>query len=486
MSSFSRINRSALAELIVHRKTHIITMIFLGIAGVSYTNTKIRNWNSPEIYFMSLLFFFIALLPLMSLCVSAFKDMHDVPSADVQMAMPLSARERFFSKLMTVCYCWIFPYIFFYGAGGILSIITEHFSYYYDIDGRKIPGTYLPVPEMIFIHMKGFLWGLSIVLFVTASVALCASCIGSKAEAAYIPVILMIDVSVFPYAVYSFVQDKFADVTAYGYSRNFVSPPGFGVMFLDMDENINILYVLLSCVISVAMLAAAMYAYGKRDATSVGYPIVYRGFFEAVIFSSLILLFRLAHSGHGLSGIMFFIIFVGALVLRMVVSRKDITFMKVIKWSGIFAAYYALFLIFSYSACVTGGFGNNKVLPDTSQVSSACPVQLELTCRKMSYDEEINRYPFTINRIISLESAEKAAEIFAEYSDIQNKMPGYFTYSMYDADPDFENGLFLCSVYISGTSIEIEKMYSVTVYSSDIYLDSEKASALYDELNSLR
>ena len=33
MMSFSRINRSALSELIIHTKSHSISMILLGIAG---------------------------------------------------------------------------------------------------------------------------------------------------------------------------------------------------------------------------------------------------------------------------------------------------------------------------------------------------------------------------------------------------------------------------------------------------------------------
>lgn len=493
MSSFERINRSALSELIVHRKTHIISMIFLGIAGLSYINTGMYSGGSPDLYGFSVFFFFAALVPLTGLCSSVFRDMHNVPVADVQMAMPLSASERFLSKLMTICYCWLFPYIFCHGVGNVLSVFMNSFRTVeqYSYDGRRTIIEPASVPEMFGANMKVFLWGLSMALFVVAAVSLCASCVGSRAESSYLPVIMMIVISVLPFETREYIRDMFSDVYLNRNDFSAFNVFGFGAVLFDMDEGISVLWVLVNCLISLAMIAAAMFAYTKRDASTVGYPVVYRGFFEVLMILTLAAVFQLTVSDHSWVGL--FIAFVGSLILRMIVSRKDITIRKTAVWSGIFAFYYALFVLFSYTACITGGFGRNMISPDTSVLNTEkYEVTVEYYCSR--YWRDYREYDYRsnsgyedsvdINRIISAENADKAAAVFSKYANIQNRMPGFFTYSMFRTGEEYKNW-YECRISVHGRKTGPESGY-VSLYSGEIMLDKDSATALFDELKSIR
>ena len=102
MISYKRIYKASDAELISQKKTRIISIILLAFAGLIYGcgSYSKSNWVEPS--YLAVFIYFPALVPLFACCVSVFKDMHDIPSADVSMSMPLSGIERYFSKILTV------------------------------------------------------------------------------------------------------------------------------------------------------------------------------------------------------------------------------------------------------------------------------------------------------------------------------------------------------------------------------------------------
>lgn len=475
MNSFERVNRSALSELIVHRKIHIISMILLGIAGFTYTCTSMSSEGYLDIYEMSMIFYFLALIPLFFVCVNVFREMHDVPSADVQMAMPLSASERFLSRMLTICYIWIFPFIFFDFTGNILSVIINSLN-----ESRYF--TPAPMSEMFAENLKIFLWALSISMFITASVVLCVCCIGSKAESIYLPAIMMIVVSVLPFETQAFISHKFADISARGKELDFLHIFGFGAVFYDVDYISSVFMVLLNCLISLAMTFLAMFAYKKRDAVTVGYPVVFRMFFEAIVICSLAALFQSAHSGnYGVSVIAMFVFFIGALILRMIVSRKDITLSKIAVWSGMFAAYYAVFIMVSYIMCVTGGFGYSQTKPDTSDL-----VERNVTVQYVYYRGGEYNYGYEpVKREFTLSNEEEVVKICSKYCRIQDKTKGFFSAVMFSGVDGSSDKFRLFNVYISGRC-NPNSEYKSELYSARLYLDRDTAAAMCRELDALR
>ncbi|MDD6826090.1 MAG: hypothetical protein PUE12_08275 [Oscillospiraceae bacterium] len=486
MSSFSRINKSALSELIVHKKSHIISMLLLGISGFSYIGSSMEHGDyMVDLNWVSVFFFFVSLIPLFFTCVNVFKDMHDVPTSDVQMSMPLSSGERFLSRMMTICYIWIFPYIFFFSMGNIMSAA---------LNGTHLTGymgdyTMASFGEMFLVNSKIFLWFLSIVLFITGVAVLCSSCIGSKAESIYLPVILMIVISVLPFETMSFITEKFTNISLYTDIENSIWHIfGFGAVFYDISEPVSVIYVLINCVLSVGLIAIAMFAYTKRDATTVGYPVVFRVFFEIFMILSLAALFQTLHMGnYGVSFIGLFIYYVGSTILRIIVSRKDITLMKILKWTVMYVGYYAVFILFSYSACITNGFGANKKMPDKSEIVSYKPVQVNFYCSPSSVIKSSDFDNLNIDDI------DKVADLVAEYIEIQNKKPGFFKSVMFDGlyfyDYDSwsdsrdskRDDYCRCNISIEATCTG--KTYSRNIYHAYIILDKGTAGELYNELN---
>lgn len=469
MSSLSRINRSAVSELIVNRKAHIISLILLGISEISYINTNLYTSYSPDVYWLSISFFFFALVPLFFSCINVFKDMHDVPSADVQMAMPLSAKERFLSRILTICYIWVFPYLFFVFVGASLCIccnILEEYSNKPEL------------LEMLQMNGKVFLWSFSAVIFTIGITVLCVCCIGSKAESIYIPVIMSTSFSLLIPITIEFVKQKFSNISInyYDLEYNFI---GFGAMLYDMDDSSSILMVLLGCVISFLLILIALRAYVVRDAVTVGYPVVFKSFFEIVITSSLLVAFELAHNGNnGVSGIAIFIFFIASIILRIIVSRKDVTPVKIIKWTGLFAFYYALFIGFSYVACMTNGFSLSYKTPDFEKYDNieSYEIRMDLWPRN-TYTSDIN----IKSDIVA--NTEKVLEIFNKYVEIQNNSPDFFKKIMFDGMySDKDNHLTNCTIHIYMAK---NGYYDNRLCSLDIWLSTEDISKLYRELGEI-
>lgn len=469
MGSFKRINRSALSELIVHRKSHIISLILLGISGLTYLNTTMIKGDTPDPYYLSLFFFFISLFPLFFICVNVFKDMHDVPSADVQMAMPLSAKERFLSRIMTIGYVWFFPFLTFSSFGNIGSSILNQFSEHYHSSPAAIS-------EMFAENLKIILVGICFSLFIIGVTVLCACCVGSKTESIYLPGILMITISVLPFETVNFIKSKFANISTESSSYNILKIFGFSGILNDFEDPFSVLFNILNCILSVLLIIIAMHAYEKRDARTVGYPIVYKVFFEVVLCSSLAVMFQLIHSSnYGVEIIALLIFFTGSIILRMIVSRKDITLIKILKWSGMFAVYYVLFLAFAFAACKTGGFGLKNQTPDTSKYSS----KSEYTCYISFYGFDYQNYSLN-NVIISEDEVLETAKICTDYIEKQNSSNYYFTDTMLYGLSRHYKDYITCYV-----SIDHGKKYSSNIYQAEIKLRRKDADKLMEKLSSL-
>lgn len=471
MISYKRIYRASDAELISQKKTRIISIILLAFAGLIYGCGTSSLGDRADPSYLAVFIYFTALVPLFSCCVSVFKDMHDIPSADVSMSMPLSGIERYFSKILTIVRTWLLPFLISAAGAFLLSAIFGGSHYYYSFDERMTYDRSYHPEVMMKYNLQMFLWFMAAVLFIISVTAVCQCCIGAKAESRYLPVILMTALSIFVPAVYAFITDHFADVSLSDYFDDYSSlfyVWTFSAIFAEFDSLKNVLLMILNCLISAGVIISGAFICRKRDARTVGRPIVFKLFFEIIMAVTLTLFFLIMHVGSG-NLVVLFLGWLGSIILRIVVSRKNFSFSKIGVWTGMFAVYYVLFLVFMYIAFITGGFGAIYKTPsadayDGSNViigidideigldgyfSDHCSAKLEKSLRNSGRDEVMS----------FVDSVSKTAAK-------QNRLPGIFTYEMFGGKRNY----YRCAVSVNlrdGENNYSSRIYRISFYVSD-------------------
>lgn len=471
MISYKRIYKASDAELISQKKTRIISIILLAFAGLIYGCGTSSLGDRADPSYLAVFIYFTALVPLFSCCVSVFKDMHDIPSADVSMSMPLSGIERYFSKILTIVRAWLVPFLISAAGAFLLSAIFGGSHYYYSFDERMTYDRSYHPEVMMKYNLQMFLWFMAAVLFIISVTAVCQCCIGAKAESRYLPVMLMTALSIFVPAVYAFITDHFADVSLSDYFDDYSSlfyVWTFSAIFAEFDSLKNVLLMILNCLISAGVIIGGAFICRKRDARTVGRPIVFKLFFEIIMAVTLTLFFLIMHVGSG-NLVVLFLGWLGSIILRIVVSRKNFSFSKIGVWTGMFAVYYVLFLVFMYIAFITGGFGTIYKTPsadayDGSNViigidideigldgyfSDHCSAKLEKSLRNSGRDEVMS----------FVDSVSKTAAK-------QNRLPGIFTYEMFGGKRNY----YRCAVSVNlrdGENNYSSRIYRISFYVSD-------------------
>ena len=488
--SFTRIYKGSNAELIAHKKTRVITIILLAFAGVIYgldTSSRGDNVNPSG---LGVFMYFAALVPLFSCSTAVFKDMHDIPTADVQMSMPLSSAERYFSRLLTICRIWLIP--FFISAAGafLLSAMFAGTHYSYDsYDIRDYSRTYHPEVLMVYdLHM--LLWFLAAVLFIIAVTVVCQCCVGAKAESKYLPVMLMTALSIFTPALYSFIIYQFADVHTSG--EPFIySLWTFSALGVDFDSVRDTVLMIVNCLISLGVIYCGQFICQRRDARTVGKPIVFPLFFEVIMAVTLTLFFLMFHTDWD-SFVVMFLAWLGSIILRIVVSRKNFSFAKIGIWTALFIGYYVIFLLFMYIAFLTGGFGVISKTPAPSKydgVGANVDIYIKESWTPYHYGndyEEIISSEFEL--ALNNGNKEKLQSFVDDISRIasrQTRINGLFSYQMFGGGS--QPGTFKCSVNVRVTDKYDEGYrYGDTIYRAEFYLnrsDAEELARLAEELN---
>lgn len=473
MISYKRIYKASDAELISQKKTRIISIILLAFAGLIYGcgSYSKSNWVEPS--YLAVFIYFTALVPLFSCCVSVFKDMHDIPSADVSMSMPLSGIERYFSKILTIVRTWLVPFLISAAGAFLLSAIFggSHNSNKYRYSG-VVPYSVSYHPEvMMKYNLQMFLWFMAAVLFMISVTAVCQCCIGAKAESRYLPVMLMTALSIFVPAVYAFITDHFADVSLSDYFDDYSSlfyVWTFSAIFAEFDSLKNVLLMILNCLISAGVIIGGAFICRKRDARTVGRPIVFRLFFEIIMAVTLTLFFLMMHVGSGsLSGslVVLFLGWLGSIILRIVVSRKNFSFSKIGIWTGMFAVYYVLFLVFMYIAFVTGGFGAIYKTPSADEYNGSnvkISVDINRINRHMDYTDYYSADFSKPMKNGGREEVMSFVESVSKTAAKQNRMPGVYSYEMFGGDLN----CYECTVRLTSRDNEnsSRRFYRVNFY----------------------
>lgn len=483
MISYSRIVKGSNAELIAHKKTRIISAILLAFAGLIYGFATTSRGDNVDPSPLGIFIYFVSLFPLFSCCSAVFKDMHDIPTADVQMSMPLSSSERYFSRLLTIARIWLIPFLI--SAAAAIALSAAFGGINGSLDQIRVNGhRYQYHPEVLLaFNLNVLLWFMAAALFIIAVTVVCQCCIGAKAESRYLPVLVMIALSSFAPAMFSFFSEKFADVSVWG-GKFFYSVWTFSALATDFDSVSDTILMVINCLISLAVIFGGLFICRKRDARSVGKPIVFPLFFELIMAICLSLFFLLFHIDFD-SLVIMFLAWLGSIILRIVVSRKKFSFSKIGIWTCMFIGYYLIFLLFMYIAFLTGGFGLIGRTPaDNVYAGYKCNAEVEIYKSRNYYyysnSDDSNELIDSDIDLLLTESNGNRDRVKAFVKSVssaarrQSRIKGLFSHEMFDSTAP--SNLYYCRVRIRMYE-EPDSGYD-TVYSADFYLNQSDAENL--------
>ncbi len=294
-----------------------------------------------------------------------FSDLTNKQTADVQLSLPMSAKDRYLSKLLAVAKLHILPLL---GAGIFVTIAGA-------IKGDVIMGQC--ISYLLQLHCVI----LAEALFVDAICIFCMSCCGAKAEGVYTSIITGLCASMTPFLVFNFTIERFSGVYLGDdeSGKNFASfgalvgmcIPDTGI-FDATAERITVLFIniLLSCL----LIFVTFFIYRKRDGRHVGKPMVYDLFMELFMFTGLFTLFTM-FSYADTWGIGLTVALIIYLVIRIVAARAKITPVTFLTWLLKYGVSLAAFVIIMAVGFFTGGFGHYKLrikntLNDTVRLSA--------------------------------------------------------------------------------------------------------------------
>lgn len=502
MLSYAKIRNGAKSELIAHKKNRIVSIILLGFAGLFYgfgmnayayytmNSTDIQSSVYP--HWAALLIYVISLICLFNACIGVFKDMHDIPSADVQMSMPMNSTERYLSRLLSIFYIWLLPFLISAAFGFLVSLCMGNV-------GHERSGTVLAsaVPYISVFNINLLLCYTETVLFIISATVICQCCVGSKAESKYMPILVMAVTYFLPMAVYYFISNKFAQV-----DDNTVSLlSGLAVFEMIDDEKLDIpvlIYLCVRCLIYIGAIFGGAFIYKKRDARSVGRPIVFSLFFEIVTALTLLLFFCLAHMD-GFALLAIFFAWLGSIILRVIASRREFAFKKLLIWTGLFLAYYLAFMLFMYIAFKTGGFGSLYKIPRNPEFSNYASVYVEVEkperhqslygFSSISYTEDYT-YRKEINCNIADNKAlvQQIMKYSADTAKSQSRVVGFFASEMFDVR-DIEACRCTVRIYTSEVPTEDKTYYRYggeRIYSITFYMPKNERGDFYEKINSVK
>ena len=359
---FAKINKAAGAECRNRRKVRLMINI-LAVAGGLFEmgEFKVRSWEngadgsglfsySPDYsgFFGLFLMFMLAFFGAFAV-YGVFSDLTNKQTADVQLSLPMSAKDRYLSKLLAVARLQLLPFAVETAA----MLVTAAFK------GAPILGETL----IYVLQVHGVI--LAEALFVDAICIFCMCCCGAKAEGVYTSLITGGCVTMTPYMVINYIMETFSGVS---YSRDDVGKfcAGFGGMvatcFPETDlfstaESFGVMFI--NIVLSCLLVFASFYIYRKRDGRQVGKPMVYDLFMELFMFVGLFTLFTMFAYiqtwGIGLT-----VAAIIYLVIRIVAARAKITPKVFAVWALKYAAGFALFVVIMAAGYFTGGFGYYK------------------------------------------------------------------------------------------------------------------------------
>ncbi|MBQ9542483.1 hypothetical protein [Ruminococcus sp.] len=327
-------------------------------------------------FFGAFLMFSAAFLGLFAVH-GVFSDLTSKQTADIQLSLPMNAKERYLSKLLAVFKLHILPIL----AAGIAVIL---------IGSAKESGF-----DVMGYIVRFQLVTLAIALFVDSVSIFCMSCCGAKAEGIYTSIIMGGCISLLPMA---FFREAIIEFSGVDNTFSFYMNPFFvfgGMILIALEElepgiGATMPYILVNLLMSFATIFAAYFIYRRRDGRHVGKPIVYSLFLELFMFTGLTTLFFIFRYTGWSIGITAALII--CIVIRIILARAKITPLKFVIWIGKYAAALAVFIVIMGAAYFTGGFGYYKV---RYHLNDETFIEISTTCSNISYLSGVTNYDST-------------------------------------------------------------------------------------------
>lgn len=443
-TSFQRIKNAAAAQTRVNRKLFFIIQLLLGFYALlcGFENYSYNNYMDPGEYMayptIALLPFFAAIGCGFFVCSALFKDMHNVQQADVTLSLPLKASERYMSKLLSLFYIHILPIVAWSAVGALFSCIGCGFK------------ANMIAPALI-SSLNVFVVGITAALFTDAVSIFCGCCCGTAAESIYFPIITAGCISITPIYFAMNVVEEYAGMYI---SENMLTKTlgiwsYYGCLMVESIEKLSgagvYIRFAVNCLISLAVIFACVLIYKKRDARTVGNPIVFKSMFEFMMFLGVFTVFTvMSYSGAIHIGLVISLTIY--IIIRIVVSRAKVKFKDVMLWLVKFAGSAAVFLGVMAAGYYTDGFGYVNHVPSDRELENA-EIMIEINHSygydNGEYDYDIYQYENTAelssDQIKDIIAAVRNKNTSSENKSIKDFLStlqdsgGYYTHDWYQS-----------------------------------------------------
>lgn len=360
--SFKKIHRAAVAEMRVHKKLSIITLVLFGVAMLLFMfNSDVYEVEKGMARFnpsgWGIFFACCGIAVGYFTALNVFRDMNNQQLCDVSMSLPIKSSERFFSKILSLFYIQIFPLIVSTLGGNGIALLIGTANV-----GKIIPETSKRAFIILFAALAGS-------MFIMAIAVLCACCCGAMAESAYFSIILMFVINALPMLFMNNIVSRSAGFSDWFLDQTF--DLGYvGILFLITDLDEMIPHCLVSALISLVVMLLSGLIYVKRDARSVGTPIASKLFFEIIMALGCATVFAMfAMSSAAMWGVL--ISLVAYIIINIIVSRAKINALSFLKWGVKYAVTLAAFTVLLVVTIKTGGFGYINARPAAEYLDEA-------------------------------------------------------------------------------------------------------------------
>lgn len=334
-----------------------------------------------------------------------FRELYSKPHADLVYSLPASAKERFFSKLLTLLKLHILPVLFWNIIQFIAVLLTTDIA-------LKIVARYSAV--LMFTQ-------LSTSLFVILALLLCMICCGRLAEMIYTAVVITVCEFALPACIYYSTISPYAVQYPYDLENFIIYCPAWSVLpakLMSFGYSTKLLLLLIGSTLFSALLITLLYfLYKKRDGKDTGKPFVFSAYREIILILAVITVSTYVLSDTS-NLILIPALLLGYLLVRILSSNRKLTIVRFVKWIGIFAVYMIVIFGVNVLAYFCDGFTgkiNGSRLSDANRVcvmnSTSDGVTFHYLSDTLSKDEAM-QIIYIYNK--ALDTRKKS---FADYID---------------------------------------------------------------------
>ena len=272
-----------------------------------------------------------------------FRELFRKPHEDLAYSLPVGAKERFFSKLLTLLKLHILPVIFWNIIQFIAILLTT-----------DITLNMLARYSAVFMFLQ-----LSTSLFVILAVLLCMICCGRLAEMLYTAVIITACEVALPACIHYSTINPYTVQYLYDLENFFNYCPVWSALpakLMDLGYSTNLLLLLIGSTIFSALLITLLYfLYKKRDGKDTGKPFVFSAFREIILILAVVTVTTYVLSDTS-NLILLPALLLGYLLVRILSSNSKLTIIRFVKWVGIFAVYMVIIFGVNILAYFCNGF----------------------------------------------------------------------------------------------------------------------------------